>query len=691
MKGIYFLIGITLFVVAALIFLNEHSKYYEGFDGSGTDASGNPMLAGASTGGASTGGATGGASTGGAAGGAAGGATGGATGGASTGPQPTNVAPLVILKDATCPTLSAYDPGSMMCLSGSAGPSAPICPSGYSFDTNVGKCRIITPNVCPPAYVYSGALTNPMPNDQCVLASSISQSSQTPGATTTNPSLGLVSATNKNGFIQAVIHFSQQVTLLNGLDALLTKLSPDDKTYLNSLWSEVANIQQYLQGGTFPYNSGDTQTKTQEYSYAAQYLAGVNWTLYTVGSSTMRQYVHDKIYGAPPVQAAQTIGVPSSTSPGGNTVLTNQWTIGGIPTGTALQNNLTTTNTKFSPSKGDNDYCDPSDLMDLITRVSGFLTNLNSLSTKDPVIQSRIQNLQSLKNDLNDMKTKITNGTMEPAAIPIKVGDARAFLATCLQVDKQLPNLITTAPLPTPETTASSSSANPNANPQIGQLISMARYLKGSITVSFDSDAYSREQMAVRVDNILKLLQNKQISSTDAKNILAALSAIQTKLGPSGYSNTNPFRAAKAAIGDPSKNSMQSSYANSGYMPDSTQLSAASSGGDWQVRPGSSSMQTDDNIIKRGSGTYALYNYADLTSPDYKEKLKNLCAQITASGLGTGEELGCMKDTSMVGNEYGWKGAYSMVCARLQDTWGGNYPQMFGCPAKDPTNRYSTQ
>ena len=649
MKGIYFLIGIAIFVISALIFLNENSKYYEGFDTTvTTDASGNPIPT---------------------------------NGGANVPPKPLELM-------ASCPTGTAYDPGSMMCLSPTKPPVSPICKDGYKFDTDAGHCTILPQNVCPPAYVYSGSLTNPTPDATCTLKTATTVA-QAPGATVADPSLGVVSNSNKQGFINAILNFSKQITNLGGQSAVKAKLSPDDQTYLTSLWSELPNVPKYISGGAFPYNSGDTQTKTQVYSYAAQYLAGVNWMLYVNGSSTMRQYVHDKIYGAPPPPPPpQTIGTPSSsvTAP-----TTTQWTTDSVSTSTVLRN-TSSNNTKFAPSKGDSDYCDPSDVQDLLTRVKGFLDSLKALNTKDPVILTRIQTLQSLTSDLKDMKTKIVNGSLDPTQIPIKVGDARAFLATCLQVDQQLPNLIT-GPPPAPEKPAVASQT-----PELGQLMKMAQYLKGTISVSFDSDAYSREQMAQRVDNILNLLQNKKITSKDAQNILAALSAIQGKLGPSGFSNTNPFQAANANISDPSKNSFKTSYANTGYIPDSSQLDAASSGSyagqaggdDSQIRPGSNSMQTDDNIIKRGSGTYALYNYADITGPDYKVKLKNLCSQITSSGLGTGEDLGCLKDLSMVGNDYGWKGAYSMVCSRLQNTWGSSYPQMFGCPAIDPTNRYST-
>ena len=434
MKGIYFLIGIAIFVISALIFLNENSKFYEGFDTTITtsDASGNPIT----------------------------------------------TVPKEVLVTGTCPSLTAYDPGSMMCLSASNPPVAPTCPTGYNFDLDVGKCRILPEDVCPPSYVYTGSLTNPTPDATCTLQSA-ANAAQAPGTTVADPSQGVVSNTNKQGFINAILNFSKQVTSLGGQSVLKAKLSADDKTYLTSLWSELPNVPAWVQGGAFPYNSGETQTKTQVYSYAAQYLAGVNWRLYVNGSSTMKQYVNEKIYGVPPPPMQQTIGTPSSsvTVPVGQ-----QYTTQSVSTSTVL-NNTNPNNTKFAPSKGDSDYCDPSDVQDLIRRVKGFLDSLNALNTKDPVILTRIQTLQSLHNDLKDMRTKIGNGSLDPTQIPIKVGDARAFLATSLQVDQQLPNLIT-GPPPAPEKPAA-----PAQTPQLNQLMKMAQFLKGTISVSFDSDS----------------------------------------------------------------------------------------------------------------------------------------------------------------------------------------------------------
>lgn len=101
---------------------------------------------------------------------------------------------------------------------------------------------------------------------------------------------------------------------------------------------------------------------------------------------------------------------------------------------------------------------------------------------------------------------------------------------------------------------------------------------------------------------------------------------------------------------------------------------------DYKIRPGYE-MSTDE-IAKRGSK--ATFDAQLVGGPDYKKNVKFLCSQIKAAGLGDPKEFGCISNQETdVGPEYSWKGNYKMVCARLGNTWGEWYPEMFGCPKPD--------
>ena len=356
----------------------------------------------------------------------------------------------------------------------------------------------------------------------------------------------------------------------------------------------------------------------------------------------------------------------------GNQPLSGQFTMNGTPISDFIQPSASSPD-MFANGKKDAEMCDASDLQTLIGLIMTFVDSLKSLNTSEPVIVARIQQVEKLLLDLNEMKKSIVKGKLASTQIPIRVGDARKFLKRMSVTSSQLPNLIT-SPSISPATAAAAAglkSAAGNMTTLLpGNLLDMAKYLKGSITVNFDGDIYIREQMAQRVDKIVNMLKTQQITSSDAQNILQALTAIQGQLGPANYQATDVFKSSwqPADLGSPSM--------PPGYMPDVEQLNNASEGGDTTVRPGSDS----NSYLKRASAAYAAYSYNDMTSPDYKEKLVNLCANVKKSGLDMGD-IGCT-NIQNVSPEYGYKGAYLMACNRLKDTWGGSYPQMFGCPTK---------
>jgi hypothetical protein len=65
---------------------------------------------------------------------------------------------------------------------------------------------------------------------------------------------------------------------------------------------------------------------------------------------------------------------------------------------------------------------------------------------------------------------------------------------------------------------------------------------------------------------------------------------------------------------------------------------------------------------------------------DYKARVKALCKQMKDANIGSPVDLGCIENQDSVSKDYSWRGNYTMVCARLGNTWGAWYPEMFGCP-----------
>lgn len=643
MKGVHFLIGITLFVVCGVLFLREYGHYYEGFDGT------------------------------------------------------SPVAP-------TCPAGTTFRAGSGTCVGTAGVPVPPICPAGTNFNPPTNMC---VAGASPPSSNYfmqgssgtagtagSGTGTAgtgaPATTTTTTMATTSGQtgstSNQTPGATTANPAASLASAADMQGYITALYTFGSTVNQKGGNAKIVAVLSNDDASYYSTKYAELGRISLYTTTpSAFPYSSSQAVQKTQELNFINQYIGTLNLDTITPGTTTMRTYVQSKIVGpsttttatfsAPGVQAGTAGTLNSNGTPNTNpTDLSSQYTSNGVPISTLLSGVVTDSSTPFASSKKDTDQLDVMDLDNLITRIGKIKVQMQTLNSQEPVIVARIQNLDKLVLDLREIKTR---GQRNPNAdIPITAGDARKFLAATTQLETQLPQLMGIA---SPARPTQDSSLKPE------NLMNMAKYLKWSVNVSFDTDLYAREQMGQRVDKILAMLQSQQISSADAQKTLETLTAIQSRIKPGNYKQENVFKSTQADSGfDPSAGQQ---FQN-GYLPDPDQLARITDGGFKEVRPGSNSSATSNSYLTRATSAYAAYNYADSAGPDYKERLINLCAQITKTNLGTGEDLGCMKDMQNAGTDYGWKGAYSMVCNRLQDTWGGSYALQFGCPPNDPTNRF---
>ena len=201
MKGVYFLIGVALFVACAFVFINEHGKFYESFDGTNTQATANSQ-------------------------------------------QPNTSSP-------------------------GTSPSASVVGGGVPSTTSSN--------------------TTPTPN--------ANDTPQTPGSTTANPAVSTPSQQDLVGYIDAVSLFSMGVASKGGKDAVLAKLSPDDVSYFNTLYAEIAKIIQYSMAPvTFPYTSAQTANKTKEYIYANQYIT-VQLSNTPVGASTMRTFVQGSVAG----------------------------------------------------------------------------------------------------------------------------------------------------------------------------------------------------------------------------------------------------------------------------------------------------------------------------------------------------------------------------------------------------------
>jgi len=312
------------------------------------------------------------------------------------------------------------------------------------------------------------------------------------------------------------------------------------------------------------------------------------------------------------------------------------------------------------------------------------------------------------------MATDVTNGKLKLEDVPISAEAAQNFMASPSDVTKPIPQVIT--PAAASNTITDVSTVGPQRTGGLGGLVGnsaiqsmllQAQNMKWNIQVSlgYDPATAARDKILTRITAIEKRLAEYAMSETPMKPAL--LSAFRRELdilyalaNQSHESQTIQTQHVREAQ---SLNRMQPASTRLHTMPLSdsgfpTTRSTSAAGGSFVTPSGRSTVNedamyrpgfimNDDTIARRGSG--AAFDDSAVGHADYKPRALKLCKQIREANLGDPASFGCIANPSEVSSDYSWRGNYLMACNRLGDTWGGWYPEMFGCPPYDPQAKFS--
>jgi len=260
----------------------------------------------------------------------------------------------------------------------------------------------------------------------------------------------------------------------------------------------------------------------------------------------------------------------------------------------------------------------------LQTAIGAEIIRLQASGTTDPVIKARIAVFTKINTTVSDLITKIGNGSMKEADIPIKVKDYKNFLPAL-----------------------GSSSAG------IGGILSS--YGFGSLSNlfnSYDIGDVSGSQLAAT------------LFERYAKDMLSGLSY---NLSVS-YTSDNDVRKQRALA------SYARAYANSKIHPgtegargefDETirkldTVSGFENGTSDSVRPPS--------VLSGNPGSF-----------DWKARAEAITENIKRAGMNP-SDYGCLEKGETVSSGYSWRGHARMICSRLATNADPATPEQMGCP-----------
>ena len=354
------------------------------------------------------------------------------------------------------------------------------------------------------------------------------------------------------------------------------------------------------------------------------------------------------------------------------------------------------------------------DLQQAQQRIHQEVTQLSLLRSSAATLDARLTQLQKLQSDLEDLISQVQRDPKKMKDVPITRDALTAFLKALPNTSSALPPLITPEGTEAHDTPMAPKGAAsyPAEKQAVQNLLQNAQYLKWNLQVNleFNPEVAQRGEFMKRLqateDRLMALIVSETpIPKEVYKMYMEELKTLQAMLS-NGDARRNPpidlpsSHATRTDMGFTSPDypsSAQLETAQQGpsrhrkhprgtdssalYEDEEDEDSAAAQfpgadpSSDTQIRPG---FNMDDATIQRRASSSS-YDPAAIGGPDYKKRAQDLCRQVQSAQLGEPRDFGCIANPDEVSSSYSWKGNYEMVCNRLGDTWGGWYPEMFGC------------
>ena len=250
--------------------------------------------------------------------------------------------------------------------------------------------------------------------------------------------------------------------------------------------------------------------------------------------------------------------------------------------------------------------------------------------TTDPIILQRIAKLEATKKILIDIITKVENGQMREADIPITIAAYNNFLPALTSSSTALPQLISDWGL----------------NSVLNSLFPV--YGTGSV----NGAQLSKDFFNKYASNFMKNISwDLNITSTsDAETQIAE----QLAKGALGEKNVNQR-------GNNTAEKHKNWHEENNYEDNDAQWANS----------------TKQKTIQSTQAT-APPKYAPVKL-NWKERSQQICDQISKRGLNP-YDFGCMKNTDQVNESFSYRGYARMICNRLGTHYDPGVPELCGCP-----------
>jgi hypothetical protein len=285
------------------------------------------------------------------------------------------------------------------------------------------------------------------------------------------------------------------------------------------------------------------------------------------------------------------------------------------------------------------------ELQDFQIRVVVELKRLYATGTSDPVVQARINTLNRIKDDIDDVITKIQQNFYNPSTVPIFKSDIEKALPVLGKPTDPLPQILQKTNLPPAIASLFPGGLSPKDQEQAVQITNV---MKGYMKNLFEGASWG---FSFKYDNPniakLKAEAAKEDKSGGEPPLVSGLPGV--KNGGARFSGTG------VGLREP-----------------------------LQTQDISRELPTDPSFDDGLPGTTINRTLPtpESGSLDWKERSQQIKEQVRRRGMNP-MDFGAMPEDAIVGPDFSWRGYAMMMCMRLNTTMDPGLAQSCGCPPQN--------
>lgn len=293
-------------------------------------------------------------------------------------------------------------------------------------------------------------------------------------------------------------------------------------------------------------------------------------------------------------------------------------------------------------------------LQEFQIRIVVEIKRMEASGTSDPVIIGRLNTLNRIKNDVDQVIEQIQNGTLTPETVPIFATDIEKALPLLGKPNDPLPQVLKKANLPPAVANLFPGGMSPRDTEQMQQINNI---MKGYMDNLFEGASWG-VNVNLKYDNpnIAKL--NAKVAEQQAevlKQEKALMQGQTIETGLPGVQGSVHFEG-------------QDINAVAGKQPST-------------INPRDSTNKSYDSGIP-GVSQSRIFPDPKSGHLDWKVRSQQIKEQIRRRGLNP-LDFGALPDDAQVSDSFSWRGYTQMMCMRLNTTTDPGLAVSCGCPPQD--------